>query len=216
MSAPLKIIWTHEEDDHFLSLVLQGYQIGKIAESVGRARSTVGLHIKDLINQLPPREQLKYREKRPVPPGNPPTLHVDHAMQVMRGWTPEMDAKIIELRGLNWSYKRIGKEVRKGDTSVNDRLNKLAEIGLFKRDPAEERVLPKKEGRADFSTGQRDRFLPILIRRKAQGIQGIAHASRACPTVEPSISGVRQPMFVAAKVARRRLPVATTKATGGA
>lgn len=150
MSAPLKIIWTHEEDDHFLSLVLQGYQIGKIAESVGRARSTVGLHIKDLINQLPPREQLKYREKRPVPPGNPPTLHVDHAMQVMRGWTPEMDAKIIELRGLNWSYKRIGKEVRKGDTSVNDRLNKLAEIGLFKRDPAEERVLPKKEGRADF------------------------------------------------------------------
>ena len=138
MSAPLKIIWTQEEDDHFLSLVLQGYQIGKIAESVGRARSTVGLHIKDLINQLPPREQLKYREKRPVPPGNPPTLHVDHAMQVMRGWTPEMDAKIIELRGLNWSYKRIGKEVRKGDTSVNDRLNKLAEIGLFKRDPAEE------------------------------------------------------------------------------
>ena len=80
MSAPLKIIWTQEEDDHFLSLVLQGYQIGKIAESVGRARSTVGLHIKDLINQLPPREQLKYREKRPVPPGNPPTLHVDHAM----------------------------------------------------------------------------------------------------------------------------------------
>ena len=49
MSAPLKIIWTKEEDDHFLSLVLQGYQIGKIAESVGRARSTVGLHIKDLI-----------------------------------------------------------------------------------------------------------------------------------------------------------------------
>ncbi len=150
MSAPIRIVWTPQADQLLLSLKLQGYQVRQIAESVGRARSTVGLHIKDLINQLPPREQLKYREKRPVPPGNPPTLHVDHAMQVMRGWTPEMDAKIIELRGLNWSYKRIGKEVRKGDTSVNDRLIKLEEMGKFKRDPAEERVLPKKEDRADF------------------------------------------------------------------
>ena len=150
MSAPLKILWTPEEDKHFLALVLQGYQIGKIADSVGRPRSTVGQHIKDLISQMPPREQLKYREKRPVPPDNPPTLYVDQPLQVIRGWTPEMDAKIIELRNLDWSYKRIGEAVGRADTSVNDRLIKLEEIGKFKRDPAEDRVLQKKEGRADF------------------------------------------------------------------
>jgi transposase-like protein len=150
MSAPLKILWTPEEDKHFLALVLQGYQIWKIAESVGRPRSTVGQRIKEMINQMPPREQLKYREKRPVPPDNPPTLYVDQPLQVIRGWTPEMDAKIIELRNLDWSYKRIGEAVGKADTSVNHRLIKLEEIGKFKRDPAEDRVLQKKEGRADF------------------------------------------------------------------
>lgn len=150
MSAPLKILWTPEEDKHFLALVLQGYQIWKIAESVGRPRSTVGQRIKEMINQMPPREQLKYREKRPVPPDNPPTLYVDQPLQVIRGWTPEMDAKIIELRNLDWSYKRIGEAVGRADTSVNDRLIKLEEIGKFKRDPAEDRVLQKKEGRADF------------------------------------------------------------------
>mgnify|MGYP003757427141 FL=1 len=150
MSAPLKILWTPEEDKHFLALVLQGYQIGKIAESVGRPRSTVGQRIREMINQMPPREQLKYRERRPVPPDNPPTLHVDQPLQVIRGWTPEMDAKIIELRNLDWSYKRIGEAVGKAGTSVNARLIKLEEIGKFKRDPAEDRVLQKKEGRADF------------------------------------------------------------------
>jgi hypothetical protein len=150
MSAPLKILWTPEEDKHFLALVLQGYQIGKIAESVGRPRSTVGQRIREMINQMHPREQMKYREKRPVPPDNPPTLHVDQQLQVIRGWTPEMDAKIIELRNLDWSYKRIGEAVGKAGTSVNARLIKLEEIGKFKRDPAEDRVLQKKEGRADF------------------------------------------------------------------
>ena len=150
MSAPIKIAWTQRENEHYLACVLYGYQIGKIADSVGRPRSTVWQHIKDLISQMPPREQLKYREKRPVPPDNPPTLYVDQPLQVIRGWTPEMDAKIIELRNLDWSYKRIGEAVGRADTSVNDRLIKLEEIGKFKRDPAEDRVLQKKEGRADF------------------------------------------------------------------
>ena len=150
MSAPIKIAWTQRENEHHLACVLYGNQIVKIADSVGRPRSTVWQHIKDLISQMPHREQLKYREKRPVPPDNPPTLYVDQPLQVIRGWTPEMDAKIIELRNLDWSYKRIGEAVGRADTSVNDRLIKLEEIGKFKRDPAEDRVLQKKEGRADF------------------------------------------------------------------
>ncbi len=150
MSAPIRIAWTPEEDHHLLSLKLQGYQVSQIAGSLGRARSTVGQRIKALIVQLPQHEQWQYSEKRPIPPGNPPTLEADHTSSMIGGWTPEMDAKAIELRGLDWSYARIGAVVGRNQNRVNDRLKKLAKIGVTKREAPKERVFLPREGRADF------------------------------------------------------------------
>lgn len=150
MSAPTRIAWTAEEDHHLLSLKLRGYQVAQIADSIGRPRSTVGQRINALIVQLPQHEQWQYSEKRPIPPGNPPTLAAEHTSAMIYGWTPEMDAKAIELRGLGWSYARIGAAVGKNQNRVNDRLKKLAEIGITKRDAPKERVFLPKEDRADF------------------------------------------------------------------
>ena len=150
MSAPTRIAWTAEENLHLLSLKLQGYQVSQIADSIGRPRSTVGQRINALIGQLPEHEQWQYSEKRQIPPGHPPTLDAKHSSAMIRGWTPEMDAKAIELRGLGWSYARIGKVVGREQSRVNDRLMKLAKIGLTKREAPKERVLAPKDGRADF------------------------------------------------------------------
>lgn len=144
MNAPIRIIWTPEEGRHFLALKLQGYQVGQIADSVGRARSTVGQRITALIRQMTPREQMQYAEKRPVPPGRPPTLGAEHASEIIRGWTEEMDATAIEMRGRGCSYETIGKAVGRNQARVNDRLMKLEQMGRFKRDPAEMRVLTTK------------------------------------------------------------------------
>lgn len=150
MSAPTRIAWTAEEDRHLLSLKLQGYQVSQIADSIGRPRSTVGQRIKVLIGQLPQHEQWQYSEKRPIPTGHPPTLDVEHTSAMIYGWTPEMDAKAIELRRLGWSYARIGKVVGREQSRVNDRLKKLAKIWLTKREAPKERVFLPREGRADF------------------------------------------------------------------
>ncbi len=153
MSAPTRIAWTAEENNHLLACKLQGYQVSQIADSIGRPRSTVGQRIKALIGQLPEHEQWQYSTKRPIPPGHPPTLAAEHSSAMIYGWTPEMDAKAIELRGLGWSYARIGKVVGREQSRVNDRLMKLAKIGLTKREERrepKERVFAPKEGRADF------------------------------------------------------------------
>lgn len=150
MSAPTRIAWTAEEDHHLLSLKLQGYQVAQIADSIGRPRSTVGQRIKALILQLPAHEQAQYAEKRPVPHDHPPTLAAEHTSAMIYGWTPEMDAKAIELRCLGWSYARIGKVVGREQSRVNDRLQKLAKIGVTKREAPKERVFLPIDGRADF------------------------------------------------------------------
>ena len=150
MSAPTRIAWTAEEDRHLLSLKLQGYQVSQIADSIGRPRSTVGQRIQALIVKLPEHEQAQYSEKRPVPPGHPPTLAAEHSSVMIRGWTPEMDAKAIELRALDWSYAMIGAVVGRNQGRVNARLMKLAKLGLTKREEPKERVFIPRDGRADF------------------------------------------------------------------
>ena len=150
MSAHIRIAWTPEEDRHLLALKLQGYQVRQIAESVGRPRSTVSQRIRALISQMSPSEQLQHSATRPVPTGIPTTLSTDHKSQMAGGWTPEMDAKAIELRGLGWSYARIGAAVGKNQNRVNDRLKKLAEIGITKRDAPKERVFLPKEDSSYF------------------------------------------------------------------
>lgn len=150
MSAPTKISWTDEENNHLLACKLQGYQVSQIADSIGRPRSTVGQRIKALILQLQAHEQAQYAEKQPIPPDHPPTLSAEHTSAMIYGWTPEMDAKAIELRGLGWSYARIGKVVGREQSRVNDRLQKLAKMGITKREAPKERVFLPREGRADF------------------------------------------------------------------
>ena len=150
MSAPTRIAWTAEENRHLLARKLQGYQVSQIADSIGRPRSTVGQRIKALIGQLPEHEQWQYSTKRPIPPGHPPTLAAEHSSAMIHGWTPEMDAKAIELRGLGWSYAMIGAVVGRNQSSVNARLMKLAKLGLTKREEPKERVFIPREGRADF------------------------------------------------------------------
>lgn len=150
MSAPTRISWTDEENNHLLACKLHGYQVSQIADSIGRPRSTVGQRIKALILQLQAHEQAQYAEKRPVPPDHPPALAAEHTSAMIYGWTPEMDAKAIELRGLGWSYARIGKIVGREQSRVNDRLQKLAKIGLTKREEPKERVFIPRDGRADF------------------------------------------------------------------
>ncbi len=150
MSAPTRIDWTAEEDHHLLSLKLQGYQVSQIADSIGRPRSTVGQRIQALIVKLPEHEQAQYSEKRPIPLGHPPTIDAEHMSVMISGWTPEIDAKAIELRGLGWSYAGIGSVVGKNKNCVNARLHKLAKIGLTKREEQKERVFIPREGRADF------------------------------------------------------------------
>lgn len=150
MSAPTRIVWTPEEDRHLLSLKLQGYQVRQIAESVRRPISTVSKRISALISQMSLSEQLQYSATRPVPTGITPTLSTDQTSPMICGWTPEMDAKAIELRGLGWSYAMIGAVVGRNQSSVNARLMKLAKIGLTKREEPKERVFIPREGRADF------------------------------------------------------------------
>ena len=150
MSAPIRIAWAPEEDQHLLSLKLQGYQVRQIAESVGRPRSTVSQRIRALISQMSPSEQLQHSATRPVPTGIPPTLSIDQTSSMIGGWTPDLDAKAIELRGLGWSYARIGAVVGKNQNRVNDRLQKLAKSGITKREEPKERVFLPKEDRADF------------------------------------------------------------------
>jgi len=150
MSAPTRIVWTPEEDRHLLSLKLQGYQVRQIAESVRRPRSTVSQRISALISQMSPTQQLHYSSMRLVPPGKPPALCAEHTSSMTVGWTPEMDSKAIKLRGLGWSYVRIGAVVGKNKNCVNGRLQKLAKIGLTKREEQKERVSIPREGRADF------------------------------------------------------------------
>lgn len=150
MSAHIRIVWTPEEDRHLLALKLQRYQVRQIAESVGRPRSTVCQRIRALIRQMSPSEQLQYSAKRPVPTGIPTTLSTDHKSQMAGGWTPDLDAKAIELRGLGWSYARIGAVVGRNQNRVNDRLKKLAEIGIKKREEPKERVFLPKEDSSYF------------------------------------------------------------------
>lgn len=150
MNAPIRILWTTEEDQHLLALKLQGYRFVQIAESVGRPRSTVSQRINALISQMSPREQMQYSVMRPVPPGIPSALSTDQKSQMAGGWTPDLDAEAIELRALGWSYARIGAVVGKNQNRVNDRLKKLAEIGITKKEAPKERVFIPKEDRADF------------------------------------------------------------------
>ena len=73
------------------------------------------------------------------------TLSTDQTSPMIGGWTPEMDAKAIELRGLGWSYARIGAVVGKNQKCVNDRLKKLAEIGITKREPPKSAYLSQEK-----------------------------------------------------------------------
>ena len=155
MPATVKILWTKEEDDHLLALRRAGYKNSEIALSVGRPRSTVGHRITDLIRGLSDEEveELKYSGEPPSVP--PPTLRAEHISMKFDAahlWTDELDARIVELRASGLSVKKVSELVGRVETTVYDRLIKLAR--LARCTPEEQKTHTRStkygSGRADY------------------------------------------------------------------
>jgi hypothetical protein len=151
MPATVKIVWTEEEDAHLLKLRRLGYSNERIAESVGRPRSTVGHRVLKLIADLSPEQLAAMGDPKTDPVEPPPVLRADVLSHRAIGWTDAMDEQITELRNGGMSYRKIGLVVGRHESTVWDRLMKLAEQQTAAPgQPAAARVAGKPRGRADF------------------------------------------------------------------
>lgn len=151
MPATVKIVWTKEEDAHLLKLRRLGYSNERIAQSVGRARSTVGHRVLKLIADLSPEQLAAMGDTQPAPVEPPPLLRADVLSHRAIGWTDAMDAQVTELRKSGMRYRKIGLVVGRHESTVWDRLMKLAEQKTAAPgQPAAARVAGKPRGRADF------------------------------------------------------------------
>lgn len=149
MPATVKIIWSGEEDELMVKMRLLGRKNQEIADALGRPRSTVGHHLLKLLKELPPEELEKIRIRAVE---TPPLLRL--AVPSPRAgvfWTPEMDDYITKQRQADVSYRRIGEAIGRHESSVWDRVMKLAERQMTA--PASSSAFPKTaapRGRADF------------------------------------------------------------------
>ena len=152
MPATAKIVWTAEEDEHLIKLHLMGYSNNRIAESVGRPRSTVGNRMRKVIADLSPEQRAEMGNPMPTPSVPPPMLRAEVISHRAAGWTDAMDAQITALRNSGMSYRKIGLAVGRHETTVWDRLMKLPEeASEAPTRPAEPPAKAKYgSGRADF------------------------------------------------------------------
>lgn len=151
MPATVKIIWTEEEDAHLLKLRRLGYSNERIAESVGRPRSTVGHRVLKLFADLSPEQLATMGDPQTDPVEPPPVLRAHVLSHRAIGWTDAMDEQITELRKGGMSCRKIGLVVGRHESTVWDRLMKLAEQQTAAPgQPAAARVSGKPSGRADF------------------------------------------------------------------
>lgn len=151
MPATVKIIWTEEEDAHLLKLRRLGYSNERIAESVGRPRSTVGHRVLKLFADLSPEQLATMGDPQTDPVEPPPVLRAHVLSHRAIGWTDAMDEQITELRKGGMSYRKIGLVVSRHESTVWDRLMKLSEQQTAAPGPpAAAMVAGKPRGRADF------------------------------------------------------------------
>jgi len=151
MPATVKIHWTEAEDAHLLTLRAQGYTNQQIADSVGRPRTTIGHRLVALKAQHSPEKLAELRafhDKRPQ--GQAPVANLSTLSP--RGdafWTDEMDERIASLRSSGLSYRAIGEEIGRHESTVWDRLMLLQQRkqgAAVKPGPTDR----KTSGRADF------------------------------------------------------------------
>jgi DNA-binding CsgD family transcriptional regulator len=152
MPATVKIHWTEAEDAHLLNLRAHGYTNKQIADSVRRPRTTVGHRLIKLKAQHTPEKLAELRafhDKRPQ--GQAPVANL--ATLSPRGdafWTDEMDERITSLRARGLSYRAIGEEIGRHESTVWDRLMLLLQRKQGAWQSNQGRLDRKTSGRADF------------------------------------------------------------------
>lgn len=148
-----RILSTEEEDAHMLKLRQAGYSCVQIADSVGKARSTIS---KRLAVISPMRKTAVDGEAciRTKPTAPAPALPAAVASK-KNGWSKELDEQILELRRSGCTFLRIADTVGRGLSSVWKRIMELTEANGSAPAPANPAAVPKERkprgaGRADF------------------------------------------------------------------